>query len=63
VQLKLSFVGVHEYELAPLAFNVTLPPMQMPGEAGVTDTVGVGKTVMVMVPVFLQPFRSVPVTV
>ena len=41
--------GLHVYDIAPLAVITTLSPVQIVGEAGVTETVGVGETVIVIV--------------
>jgi hypothetical protein len=54
--------GDQEKLVAPLAESATLAPLQIVGEAGVTDTTGAGSTVTVTVLVDVQPL-AVPVTV
>ena len=54
--------GLHIYVVAPVAVSPTEAPWQMPGDAGVTDTVGSGLTVTVIVFVDVHP-PLVPVTV
>ena len=48
---------------APVPFNVTDPPEQMVVTEAFEPTMGLGFTVIVCVDVFVQPFKSVPVTV
>jgi hypothetical protein len=62
VQLK-PVAGDQAYVFAPLAERLTLLPAQMAGAAGVTDTVGKGRTVTVTVAVPVQPLAFVPITV
>lgn len=54
--------GLQVYEVAPEAVNVVLPPVQILGDAGVTDTVREDPTVTVTVAVPEQE-PEVPVTV
>ena len=54
--------GDQEKLVAPLAERDTFAPLQIEGEAGVTDTTGVGFTVTVTFCVDVQPL-IVPVTV
>jgi hypothetical protein len=54
-------LGDHEYVFAPLAVNVVFAPLQILGEF--TARVGKGKTVTILVIVFVQPFTAVPVIV
>jgi hypothetical protein len=49
--------------VAPEAVKVVLPPVQIEGAVGVTDTVNEGVTVTVTVVVDEQPDPSIPVTV
>jgi hypothetical protein len=62
VQLK-PVAGDHAYDVAPFAVRFTLLPAQIAGAAGVTLTVGSGRTVTVMVAVPVQPWAFVPITV
>jgi len=55
--------GLHVYVAAPLAVNPTLLPEHNEELGGVTVTVGVGNTLIVMVAVLLHPLLFVPVTV
>lgn len=56
-------LGLQVYDVAPLAVNATLPPLQMVDVAGNTVIVGVGITVIVIFALSLQFEPDVPITV
>jgi len=55
--------GVHEYVVAPMAFNTSVLPEQIVGDVADTEIVGVAFTVTATVCVPGHPAEFVPVTV
>ena len=55
--------GVQLYVVAPVAAIVVVEPVQIAPEPGVTVIVGVVLTLIVLVPLPLHPFASVPLMV